>query len=410
MGDRWREVRTTFIVTLSQFLLYSDSAAGKSQLALQMSLTIQLSRELGGLEGSACILLTSKSLYTNRLLEMVEYHPLLSSDNCGLSNIHTTRTSIIPELLRALKTELPKFCEEKASGPESKAVKLVVIDTLTELFHVDGETRATSLWQRAKDLAEISSCLHSLAHRHNVAVVVLNEVTDAFEPPVGDTNTDDLLYRNQARFFNRADSIPGENMKEAALGLVWANQVNARIMLTRTERMRELEDTEARPSKRRRLDSNAGPSASQSNLTRIRRLTVIFSNVAPPTSLDYIITSQGFSALPDSEEPRMSTQQPTVPPPAPVPQIRHPVQDVTPPEEVIPSSQSQPLLPTFVELPSDDQPPQPLSDGVEIENGPEPEEDEWDSYWKEVDTMEDLYAELDPSIPSSSLPAHPLHY
>lgn len=370
-----------------------------------MSLTVQLSRDLGGLEGSACILLTSKTLYTNRLLEMADFHPLLSSDICGLSDIHTTRTSTIPELIRALKTELPHFCEQRASLPESKSVKLVVIDTLTELFHVDGETRATSLWQRAKDLSEISSHLHSLAHRYDIAIVVLNEVTDAFDPPVGEENSDELLYRNQARFFNRADSILGENKKEAALGLVWANQVNARIMLTRTERMRELDDTEVRPSKRRRLDSNMGQPPSQTNRTRIRRLTVIFSNVAPPASLDYIITSQGISVL--QEDTMSTTQSPPAPPSASIPQIRRLAAYATPPsDETIPSSQSQPLLPTFVDLPSDDG-PQPHSEGPNGENGPEPEEDEWDAYWKEVDSMDDLYAELDSSAPSSSLPTNP---
>ena len=74
----------------------------------------------------------------------------------------------------------------------------------------------------------------------------------------------------------------------------------------------------------------------------------------------------------------------------------------------IPSSQSQPLLPTFVELPSEEN-AQPSSDDVSGENGPEFEEDEWDAYWKEVDSMDDLYADFDPSALSSSLPSNSVH-
>ena len=273
---------------------------------------------------------------------------------------------------------------------------------------MESETKATTLWQRAKDLAEISSYLHRLATEHNLAVVVLNEVIDAFDPPMNDPNSDDLLYRNQAQFFNRADSIPGESTKEAALGLVWANQVNARVMLTRTERMREVDGVEVRPSKRRRLDSGEGQSSAQSNLLRIRRLSVIFSNVAPPASLDYIITSQGISTLPEEPDPTIP-QQPPLPPPIVVPPRHQPPQLVTPlPDEIIPSSQSQPLLPTFVELPSEEN-AQPSSDDVSGENGPDFDEDEWDAYWKEVDSMDDLYADFDPSALFSSLPSNPVH-
>lgn len=385
-----------------------ESAAGKTQLSLQLSLTVQLPRRLGGLSGSACVLLTSKTLYTNRLLEIIDTHPLLSPAVCGLSDIHAMKTTTIPELIRALAKELPAFCETTASRVNAKPVSLVIIDTLAELFHMDGKTSTTTLSQRSKDLAEISLLLHTLANKYNVAVLVLNEVSDSFEhPPLVDgSHPDDLVYRNQARFFNKADSVPGENHKEAALGLVWANQVNTRIMLSRTERTRYPEDVDTRPTKRRRLDGQSGPMSQRhadSQPVRIRRLTVIFSNIALPTSLDFMVTAEGITVIPDEDMPvsiPSVAQSSASNPPATSYDIT--TKDTNISDDTLPSS-SAPQLPTFEALSSDDA-PQPVSEGVDPENGPEPEDDEWEAYWKQADSMEDLYANIDLDTLSSSLP------
>ena len=61
-----------------------------------------------------------------------------------------------------------------------------------------------------------------------------------------------LVYSEQARWFNRAHTVYGENQKEAALGFVWSNQINARVMLSRTRRRRYIEDTEEEKGQKRR--------------------------------------------------------------------------------------------------------------------------------------------------------------
>jgi len=145
-------------------------------------------------------------------------------------------------------------------------------------------------------------------------VVVLNEVVDAFDNYATgfERNEDDqLLYAEQARWFNRAHSIYAENLKEASLGLVWANQVNARVMLTRTGRRRyveeeaTIEDGDKRQKTEREDESSPRPgvAAADREPYLIRRLTVIFSSVGSPASCDYIVTPAGVKGLPTEDKP-----------------------------------------------------------------------------------------------------------
>lgn len=296
----------------------ATSAAGKTQLALQLSLMVQLPSRLGGLSGSACYLTTSSQLPTQRLVQMCESHPLLSPKLCGLGDVLTLATETIPKLLLVLSKHLPGLIRRLSNDAHSKSLKLLVIDSLAELFHVADKTTTTTLVDRSRSITEVSALLHYLASEHQIAVLVLNEVTDSFDRGISRDagGSRDLIYREQSRWFSRAESIPGENKKEAALGLVWANQVNARIMLSRTNRRRYLEDdiVVARTGKRQRLDSDtsSAPVSDPAHgivddqSTLIRRLSVIFSSVSSPVSLDYIVSTEGISVVSEELSSRQS--------------------------------------------------------------------------------------------------------
>lgn len=387
------------------------SAAGKTQFAMQLSLAVQLPRNLGGILGSACYISTSWTLPTNRLMEMVNAHPLFSPTLCGLSNIHTLKAPSVNVLRHVLSVTLPDFLADVRSRPNTKPVKLIVIDALAELFHTDTTTSFASLNERSRNLAEIATLLHALASTHRLAVVVLNEVTDVIDRgPAPDARPHEVAYREQVRLFGRGDSVPGEDAKEAALGLVWANQVNARIMLSRTKRMRHLDEREAHAVKRPRLgaDGDVGtgrvamPGQDGEQPVRLRRLTVVFNSVAPPGSLDYIITPGGIIALPD--EPGGVTTIERSSPPRKVP--ANAASTAAPPQ---PSSSSDLGAATVVgldglALPTDE--PHVSSEGAErAENGPlAEEEDEWEAYWKNDDLGSDFYSQVDLDALSSSPP------
>lgn len=286
------------------------SASGKTQLALQLSLLVQLPRMLGGVSGSACYVSTQSELETRRLVAIRDVHPLLSPSVCTLDDIQTVKTATIPLLQKVLKEILPQLIASRNEDPGKKPVKLVVIDSIADLFPSLEKTSSTTLAERAKNLTEVSAVLHRIAREHQIAVIVLNRTGDVFsnEGWSEDGNRGapgEMIYRDQSRWFNRADSIHEERQKEAALGLVWANQVNVRVMFTRTTRRRYLDEVGGRAAKRRRVDNPSSstshanpvsPSSVDQEMALLRRLTVIFSSVSVPGSIDFILTEGGLSA------------------------------------------------------------------------------------------------------------------
>ncbi|KAK0197350.1 Rad51B protein [Armillaria mellea] len=280
-----------------------ESAAGKTQLALQLSLLVQIPPRLGGLLGSTCYLTTSSVLPTARLLNILDAHPLLAPSLCGLHDVHTMSCPTIPVLIHVLSGTLPQFVDSKLTDPASKPVKLLVIDALGELFHTTDKTTTQTLVQRSRDIAEVSSLLHILSSKYKIA----------FDREPVEANDNSVSYSDESRWFGRGDSIPGEDRKEASLGLVWANQINARIQLSRTSRRRYLQDSVA---EKRLKVGNSGVGGSASRLassetdqaTLIRRLSIIFSSVSSPASLDYIVGPAGISVLPDDHMPNTVTQ------------------------------------------------------------------------------------------------------
>ncbi|KDQ59487.1 hypothetical protein JAAARDRAFT_623123 [Jaapia argillacea MUCL 33604] len=371
-----------------------ESSAGKTQFALQLSLLVQLPPSLGGLSSTACYITTSSKLPTSRLLSLSESHPSLgqSPHLCGLQGIHTLTTDTPLKLIKVLSETLSSFLETNSRTPDSRPVKLVVIDALAELFHSATKTTTNSLVDRSKNISEISSLLHSLATKWQLAILVLNEVTDVFnrEPTNSPSisGSADLVYYDQARWFNRADSVPGEDRKEANLGLVWANQVNARIMFSKTGRRRHLEEHEY-PPKRQRTDDTALQDSSRVPSSRvgedtsalIRRLSLLFSSISAPASLDYIITTAGLSTLPGDENiaPTSCLQR------APQAPISHRQ-----------SSQPTNPFPQPLDIDSTIEDTQGTPEDVTAavaENGPDVDEEEL--YWSQMDPPEVLYGDVD---------------
>ncbi|KAG6861726.1 hypothetical protein C0995_012730 [Termitomyces sp. Mi166 len=370
-----------------------ESAAGKTQFALQLSLFVQLPREKKGLSGSTCYLTTSSTLPTSRLLQMMKTNASLLGAGCDLKDIHTLATPTIPHLIHVLSDRLTPFIETQGVEAGFKPIRLLVIDALAELFHTSKKTTTNTLVERSRNITQISLLLHDLVKKHKLAVLILNEVVDVFDR-AGPTNeeSETLLYSEQARWFSRAHNIPGESTKEASLGMVWANQINARILLSRTGRRRFLDDAGAPSVKRfKTVDSSARSGASASgDLALIRRLSVIFSSVFHPASVDFVVTEAGISTLSESNTTFLEADS----------QKRKATSSLL---ETLPASK-----PVSTSVGDEVYPISPLDVGL-IEDGKkaaeetsqtnvneEPPEDEWDGYWAtntisqvELDALDD---------------------
>ncbi|KAG1826750.1 P-loop containing nucleoside triphosphate hydrolase protein [Suillus subaureus] len=277
-----------------------ESAAGKTQLALQLSLLVQLPSRLGGILGSAFYLTVASQLQTTRMEQILNTHPLLSPSLCSFANIQHASVPTIEKLIFVLSKSLPQYISANDQNTSSKPLKLIVIDAIAELFHTSKRTTTQFLVERSRRLSEIGTLLHSLASKHQIAVLVLNEVSDTIDRDSAPLDSGQIGYKNQFRWFGRAD-ILGEGRKEATLGLVWSNQLNVRIFLSRTSRRRYLEESE-RPRKIHEsiLATSSNNSAGDQEPVLIRRLTVVFSSVCNPASCDYMVTAEGISVIPGS--------------------------------------------------------------------------------------------------------------
>jgi hypothetical protein len=170
------------------------------------------------------------------LIQLLHEHPLLAGSRCTLDNIQTSATKSVSSLLHALSEIIPASINAAKGRPAP--LKLLIIDSLADLLMEDAKISTSTLVDRSRNLSAIAAQLHALASTHQLAVVAINRVTDVWErrPDADMGFPGELIYADHARLFGRAEGHGAFSKKSAALGLVWANQVNARIMLARTER------------------------------------------------------------------------------------------------------------------------------------------------------------------------------
>jgi DNA-repair protein XRCC3 len=184
------------------------SAAGKTQLCLQLCLTSQLPRECGGLEAGAVYICTGDVFPSKRLRQLTEFfiqdHSKLKLTVKNISdNIYVEHVPTISSLTAQLEYRLPSLL---ATG----RVKLMVIDSIAALFR--SEYGVQQVVQRAQVLQACGSRLQHLSETYGVAVVCVNQVTAAMG--------------------SGRESTTGVR---PALGLAWASLVGTRIMLHRDE-------------------------------------------------------------------------------------------------------------------------------------------------------------------------------
>lgn len=231
--------------------------------------------------------------------------------------------------------EMPEEPVVSRLRPESGIlpVRLLIIDSITALIRGADSSYAKSssigLTERSRHLCAVADKLKTIAVEFNLAVLVINQVSDVFtrtptysssQPtsslPLSQFYTEGpeppMLYATQSRHFSgQTESLK----KEASLGIVWANAVNTRIMLSRTGRRRmiDLKDLSRRLKRRRpqeeddtppymtaRVAGGLGPVVDDTKPTLIRRAHVVFSGFAPPATIDYVITTSGIHSIPDS--------------------------------------------------------------------------------------------------------------
>ncbi|KAL4809376.1 P-loop containing nucleoside triphosphate hydrolase protein [Aspergillus unguis] len=155
-----------------------ESASGKTQFLLGLLLAVQLP-EPRGAGKSAIYISTEAPLATNRLSQLIENHPYLSSlprDNApSLERILSINAMDLESQDHILNYQLPVAIKRYNVG-------LVVIDSITSNYRAEHTTHDLSgLSTRSGELAKVGQMLRNLAASEDIAIVVANQVSDRFE-------------------------------------------------------------------------------------------------------------------------------------------------------------------------------------------------------------------------------------
>ncbi|RLF12717.1 MAG: DNA repair and recombination protein RadA [Thermoprotei archaeon] len=145
--------------------LVGEYGVGKTQLAHQLCVTVQLPKEKGGLEGSALYIDTEGTFRPERILQMSETFGLNGKevlDNIIYARAYNSDHQIL-------------IVEEAADVVKENNVKLIVIDSLISHFRGEYLGRETLAIRQQRLNKHIHQLLR-LADVYNLAVVVTNQV------------------------------------------------------------------------------------------------------------------------------------------------------------------------------------------------------------------------------------------
>jgi DNA repair protein RadA len=145
--------------------VYGKMASGKSQWCFQTSVTVQLPKEQGGLDGACLYIDSENSFRPERVIQVAKRFDL--EVDTILKNIHVAR---------AYNADHQMLLAEKAADMiKEKNVKLIIVDSLMAQFRAEYVGRGT-LAERQQKINKHLRVLQKLAEMYNVCVLVTNQV------------------------------------------------------------------------------------------------------------------------------------------------------------------------------------------------------------------------------------------
>lgn len=262
-----------------------EAGAGKSQLCMQLLLSVQLPREKGGLQGGsrtkylfipltmlgAVIIHTEGAFPSRRLQQLAECfkkdHPEMAPFDL-LQAVFVEKLSSAAEVDQYLSYKLPALLGQYN-------IQLLVIDSVAALrfdFGTGLSVKDDSI-QKANWLGKLALKLKDLASGSDMVVVVTNHVTDKIEE----------------------EKVQLESGKKLpALGLSWANSLNCRFFLRKTLIPYERQVQSLPSSHKRKLDALTD----SAEVTILRRtISCLFAPHIPESSESFVVESRGVRGI-----------------------------------------------------------------------------------------------------------------
>jgi DNA repair protein RadA len=157
---------------------YGRYGSGKSQLAFQLAVNVQLPPEKGGLGGKALFIDAESTFRPERVGQIAEGSGLNANE--VLKNIFVAKViSVDHQMLLA---------EKAGDLIEKENIKLIIVDSLTSQFRAEFAGRG-ALADRQQRLNKHIHTLQKVADKYNVAIFVTNQVMDNPAIMFGDPTT-----------------------------------------------------------------------------------------------------------------------------------------------------------------------------------------------------------------------------
>ncbi|CAG2054557.1 unnamed protein product, partial [Timema podura] len=247
--------------------LAGESGSGKTQLCLQMCLSVQYPEINGGLGAGSVYINTEDIFPSRRLHQLIQKFPSrFHSEDTSIqfgNNIFIEHIADVESLKKCVFGQLPQLLAQKSVG-------LIVVDSIAGVFRADFEPRDSV--SRAKEMRAVGSQLHRLAEEFRVAIICVNQA-----------NQSHIIFLQVTTVINNERSA-GDNTGRktvAALGLAWANMVTTRLQVSRT---------------------NRSVTDAKGTSMPVRMLEIIFSPDKPPRSCHFVVTEAGVSAVSNVNE------------------------------------------------------------------------------------------------------------
>ncbi|CAR25642.1 hypothetical protein ZYGR_0A02070 [Zygosaccharomyces rouxii] len=161
--------------------VFGESSTGKSQLLMQLCLSVQLPTNMGGIKGKCVYISTEGDLPTQRLASMISAREELVKHGVSQENVYTVTCCDLINQDHILNVQLPILLENSRG-----AIKLIIIDSISHHMRVELPTRDFKDHQDNRFYVDqVAERLLDLANKHALAVVVANQVSDRplFESP-----------------------------------------------------------------------------------------------------------------------------------------------------------------------------------------------------------------------------------
>lgn len=172
-SDAFNELIGGGIETQSLTEVFGEFGSGKSQISHELAVTVQLPKDLGGIDGE-CVFIDTENTFRPERIEQIADGFELDHEEV-LQKIHIARAfNSSHQILMA-----DKINELIQSGSN---IKLVIVDSLMAHFRAEYVGRE-SLATRQQKLNQHLHALQNIANTYNVAVFITNQVQarpDAF--------------------------------------------------------------------------------------------------------------------------------------------------------------------------------------------------------------------------------------